>query len=128
NSVISSSLTNNGVTFASYNLTPTTGGAAYPNVLAPPPATAAKPSIQYLAPSLERPEINMAEFTVDRAVGADITVSASYLYSRAPHLPTLVDTNLSPAPSRVEYFVGTESKGSFPFFRGTRPDPNINNA
>jgi hypothetical protein len=128
NSVISSSLTNNGVTFASYNLTPTTGGPAYPNVFATPPATAAKPSIQYLSPSLERPEINMAEFTVDRAVGSDITVSASYLYSRGTHLPTFVDTNLSPATSTVEYFVGTESKGSFPFFRGTRPDPNINNA
>jgi hypothetical protein len=128
NSVISSSLTNNGVTFASYNLTPTTGGPAYPNVFAAPPATAAKPSIQYLSPSLERPEINMAEFTVDRAVGSDITVSASYLYSRGTHLPTFVDTNLSPASSTVEYFVGTESKGTFPFFRGTRPDPNINNA
>jgi hypothetical protein len=128
NSVISSSLTNNGVTFASYNLTPTTGGPAYPSVFATPPATAAKPSIQYLAPSLERPEINMAEFTVDRAVGSDITVSASYLYSRGTHLPTFVDTNLSPASSTVEYFVGTESKGTFPFFRGTRPDPNINNA
>ena len=65
---------------------------------------------------------------LDRAVGSDITVSASYLDSRGTHLPTFVDTNLSPANSTVEYLVGGQSRGTFPFFRGTRPDPNINNA
>src|SRR4029079_17773389 len=70
NSVISSALTNNALTFVSYNLTPTTGGPAYPDVFAaPPPASTARPSIQYLSPSLERPEIQMSEITVDRAVG-----------------------------------------------------------
>jgi hypothetical protein len=129
NSVISSSLTNNGVTFASYNFSPTSLDAPqYPNVLTAPPTTAVKPSIQYLSPTLERPEINMAELTVDRAVGNDITVSASYLYSSGKHLPTFVDTNLSPANSTVEYFVGGTSRGTFPFFRGVRPDANINNA
>ena len=64
----------------------------------------------------------MGELTVDRAVGNDITVSASYLYSRGKHLPTFVDTNLSPANSTVEYFVGGTSRGTFPFFRGARPD------
>lgn len=129
NSVISSSLTNNGVTFASYNFSPNSAGAPqYPSVLAAPPTTAAKPSIQYLAPGLERPEIHMAELTVDRAVGNDITVSASYLSSRGRHLPTFVDTNLSPATSTVEYIVGGTSRGTFPFYRGVRPDANINNA
>ncbi|MEP6917217.1 MAG: TonB-dependent receptor, partial [Acidobacteriota bacterium] len=129
NSVISSALTNNAVTFASYNLTPTTGGPAYPAVFpAPPPASTARPSIQYLSPTLERPEINMAELTVDRAVGNDITVSASYLYSGGSHLPTFRDTNLSQPNSTVEYFVGADSKGRFPFFRGARPDLAINNA
>ena len=70
----------------------------------------------------------MGELTVDRAVGNDITVSASYLYSKGKHLPTFVDTNLSPANSTVEYFVGGTSRGTFPFFRGVRPDANINNA
>jgi hypothetical protein len=128
NSVISSSLTNNAVTFASYNLTPTTGGPTYPNVFTAPPTTAARPSIQFLSPTLERPEINMAELTVDRAVGADVTVSASYLYSRGKHLPTFVDTNLNAPNSTVEYFVGGQSRGTFPFFRGARPDTTINNA
>jgi hypothetical protein len=129
NSVISSSLTNNGVTFASYNFSPTSPGAPqYPNVFATQPPTSARPSIQYLSPDLERPEINMAELTLDRAVGNDITVSASYLYSKGKHLPTFVDTNLPAASSQVEFFVGSQSKGVFPFYRGVRPDANINNA
>jgi hypothetical protein len=39
-----------------------------------------------------------------------------------------VDTNLSPATSTVEYLVGGVSRGVFPFYRGNRPDPAINNA
>lgn len=129
NSVISSALTNNGVTFASYNFSPTSVGAPqYPQVFSTPPATAARPSIQYLSPTLERPEINMAELTVDRAIGTDTTVSASYLYSSGKHLPTFLDTNLSPANSSVEFIVDGQTRGTFPFYRGTRPDPNINNA
>ena len=129
NSVISSALTNNGVTFASYNFTPTSAGAPqYPFVFTSQPATAARPSIQYLSPTLERPQINMAELTVDRAIGPDVMVSASYLYSGGSHLPTFLDTNLSPANSTVEFIVDGQSKGSFPFYRGTRPDANINNA
>jgi len=132
NSVISSALTNNAVTFATYtftNPTTTAGAPQYPSVFAAPPTTAAKPSIQYLSPTLERPEINMAELTVDRAIGTDITVSASYLYSGGKHLPTFLDTNLNPANSAVELIVDGQSRGTFPFYRGTtRPDTNINNA
>ena len=131
NSVISSALTNNGATFATYtftNPTTTAGAPQYPNVFTAPPSNAARPSIQYLSPSLERPQINMAELTVDRAIGTDITVSASYLYSKGSHLPTFVDTNLNPANSQVEFIVDGSSKGVFPFYRGSRPDPNLNNA
>ncbi len=129
NSVISSALTNNAVTFAGYNLTPTTGGPQYPAVFSAPPAgSSARPSITYLSPTLQRPQIDMAELTIDRAVGADITLSGSYLYSRGRHLPTFVDTNLGPATSTVEYLVGTQSRGVFPFYRGARPDGALNNA
>ena len=129
NSVISSSLTNNAVTFASYNFNPTSPGAPqYPAVFTAPPSVAARPSIQYLSETIERPEINMVELTIDRAIGSNVTVSASYLYSGGKHLPTFVDTNLNPSSSTVEYFVGTTSRGIFPFYRGVRPDLNINNA
>jgi len=70
----------------------------------------------------------MAEVTVDRAIGPNITVSASYLYSGGKHLPTFLDRNLNAPNATVEYFLGTESRGTFPFFRGARPDANIINA
>jgi hypothetical protein len=130
NSVISSALTNNAVTFATYSFGPTSAGAPqYPNVFgAPPSGTGARPSIQYLASDLERPQIYMSELTVDRLVGRDITLSASYLNSLGRHLPTFPDTNL-PAPSAtVEYVLGGVSQGTFPFYRGARPDGSINNA
>jgi hypothetical protein len=130
NSVISSALTNNAVTFATYSFGPTSPGAPqYPNVFsAPPSGTGARPSIQYLAEDLQRPTIYMSEITVDRLVGTDITVSASYLNSLGRHLPTFPDTNLPEPSATVEYFVDGTSRGTFPFYRGARPDTSINNA
>ncbi len=127
NSVLFSALTNNAVTFATYRFTPTTAGAPqYPNVLAAPPTIAGtKPAIQYLSAELQRPEIYMGELTVDRLIGKVVTVSASYLYSKGKHLPTFPDTNLNQPNSQVTYFIGTENKGVFPFFRGLRPDQNV---
>ena len=130
NSAISSALTNNAVTFATYSFTPTSAGAPqYPSVFASAPTgTGARPSIQYLVSDLERPEIYMSEISVDRLIGTDITLSASYLNSLGRHLPTFPDTNLPEPTATVEYFVGDQSRGLFPFYRGARPDGAINNA
>jgi hypothetical protein len=130
NSVMSSALTNNAVTFATYSFTPTSAGAPqYPNTFpVPPSGTGARPSIQYLSPDLQRPTIYMGEASVERLVGWDTTVSGSYLYSKGQNLPTFPDTNLNQPNATVEYFVAGQSRGTFPFFRGTRPDANINNA
>ena len=129
--MISSALTNNGVTFASYNFTPTSAGAPqYPTVFTVA-AQHGRRSRRFSisSPTLERPEINMAELTVDRAVGNDIT--RVRLVSVQPrHAPADLRRH-EPAARRtrtVEYFVGGQSRGTFPFFRGTRPDANINNA
>ena len=91
NSQISNALVNNAVTIATYSFSPTSPGAPeYPNILSGPPTTAGtKPSINFLSPSLERPQIYQAELTVDRAITNDITVSASYLYSKG-HAPAAV--------------------------------------
>ena len=130
NSVMSSALTNNAVTFATYSFTPTSAGAPqYPSTFsAPPSGTGARPSIQYLSPDLQRPTIYMGEASVERFVGWDTTVSGSYLYSKGQNLPTFPDTNLNEPNATVEYFVAGQSRGTFPFFRGLRPDLNINNA
>lgn len=130
NSAVSSALTNNAVTLATYQFTPTSPGAPqYPGTFsAAPSGSGSKPSIQFLSPTLERPTIQMGELSVDRVVGRDITLTASYLYSKGRHLPTFVDANLNSPSATVEYFVAGQSRGTFPFFRGARPDPNINNA
>jgi hypothetical protein len=130
NSAISSALTNNGVTFATYTFTPTTAGAPqYPNTFAAPPTGSGnRPSIQYLSPDLERPTIYMGEVTVERFLGWDTTISGSYLYSKGKHLPTFVDENLPQPTNTVELIVDGTSRGTFPFFRGTRPDANVSNA
>jgi carboxypeptidase family protein/TonB-dependent receptor-like protein len=130
NSVLFNALTNNAVTIATYSLNPSSAGApTYPNVLAAPPAAAgSKPGIQYLASDLERPEINMVDLTFERQIAKETTVSASYLYSGGSKLPTFIDTNLPAASAQVTYFVNGENKGSFPFYRGSRPDANIGSA
>jgi hypothetical protein len=130
NSILFTALTQNAVTFASYVFTPTAPGAPqYPNVFAAPPSgSGTRPTIQYLSPGLQRPEIYSGELTIDRTMPYETTISASYLYSRGKHLPTFTDTNL-PAPSaQVAYFVAGENRGTFPFYRGTRPDANIGGA
>jgi hypothetical protein len=130
NSYIFSALTNNAVTFATYNFGPATAGAPlYPNVLAAPPTgPGVRPAISVLAPDLERPEIYMGDFTIERALGRNVVVSASYLYSRGKKLPVFIDTNLAPASSQVTYLVDGQNMGTFPFYRGARPDANIGRA
>jgi outer membrane receptor protein involved in Fe transport len=111
------------------NSATSTAAPQYPNTFATPPsATGARPSIQYLSPDLQRPTIYMGELSLEHFIGWDTTVSGSYLYSSGKNLPTFPDTNLNQPNATVEYFVGGASRGTFPFFRGTRPDANINNA
>jgi Carboxypeptidase regulatory-like domain/TonB dependent receptor len=130
NSAISSALTNNAVIIATYSFNPTNAGAPqYPNVFAAPPSgSGTPPSIQFLVSDLQRPLIYMTELTVDRLIGRDITVSASYLNSLGRNLPTFPDINLPEPTATVEYFFAGQSKGTFPFYRGTRPNTSIGNA
>lgn len=130
NSFLFSALTNNAVTFATYTFNATSPGApTYPNVLDAPPATAgARPNIQYLSPDLERPTIYMSDIGVERQLAADLTLSASYLFSRGTKLPTFIDRNL-PAPSaEAVYVLGGQQVGTTPFYRGSRPDANVGSA
>jgi hypothetical protein len=130
NSVLFSALTNNAVTFATYSFNPSAPGApVYPNVLEAPPTTAGStPSIQYLSPDLERPTIQMADVGIERQIASDISVSASYLFSRGTKLPTFIDRNL-PAPSaEAVYVLNGQELGSTPFYRGARPDSRIGSA
>ena len=127
NSYIFSALTNNAVTFATYNFTPASAGAPiYPGVLAAPPTgPGAVPAISVLSPDMEQPEIWMGDFTLERSLGREFVVSASYLYSKGKKLPIFVDTNLPAPNAQVNYVVDGQSMGTFPFYRGARPDNRI---
>ena len=124
NSAVSNALTNNGIASASYFFTPTTPGApAYPNVLTAPPTIAGSvPDVQHFASDLKRPMIQSADITLDRRVRGDVTVSASYLFSRGSRLPLFRDVNFNPATSTVTYVLDGQAKGTFPLYRGARPD------
>ena len=131
--MISSALTNNAVTFATYSFTPTSAGAPqYPNVVR---GAADRRGHRCRRFSTSRPtssgrEIEMARsHPRARCSAGTSTVSASYLYSRGSHLPTFVDTNL-PQPNRDGRVRRrtAQSRGTFPFFRGARPDTRISNA
>ena len=130
NSFLFSALTNNAVTFATYTFNPTSAGApTYPDVLAAPPTTAgARPNIQYLSPDLERPGIHMGDVGVERQIARDMTLAASYLFSRGTKLPTFIDRNLPGSSAEAVYVLGGQQLGTTPFYRGNRPDANIGSA
>jgi hypothetical protein len=127
NSVLFTALTNNAVTTATYVFTPSTAGApTYPNVLSAPPTTpGSRPSISTLSPELERPEIYMGDLTLERSLGQNIVVSASYLYSRGKKLPLFIDTNLPAASAEVTYLLSGQNLGTYPLYRGARPNTTI---
>jgi Carboxypeptidase regulatory-like domain len=128
NSAIANALTNNAVNQATYSLTPSSAGApVYPNVLtAPPTAPGTKPDLNVLSGDLQRPTIQMADLTLERRVAGNTTVSASYLYSRGTNLPIFIDTNVPAPNAQVTYMVEGQNVGTFPFYRGARPDANVN--
>jgi hypothetical protein len=127
NSAVANALINNGVAVANYFFTPATAGApSYPNTLSAPPAIAGtRPDIQYFAPDLKRPMIQSVDATIDRRLFGNTTLSVSYLFSRGSRLPFFRDTNFSPANSQVTYILDSQPVGTFPFYRGARPDANV---
>jgi hypothetical protein len=128
NSAVANAITNNGISQVSYTFTPTSLGApAYPNTFsAVPSGSGSKPNINELPQGLQRPTIQMVDLTLEQRVANDMTVSASYLYSHGSNLPIFRDINFSPANSQVSYVLDGSTVGTFPLYRGARPDPNVN--
>jgi hypothetical protein len=124
NSAVANALLNTGNNIAGYFFTPTTAGApVYPQILSAPPAIAGTPpDVQYFATDLKRPMIQSVDITMDRRVGRDITLSASYLFSYGSRLPAFRDINFNPANSQVRYVLDGQALGTFPLYRGARPN------
>jgi hypothetical protein len=128
NSAVANALTNNGINQATYFFTPTTAGApVYPNVLAgiPGGAVGNKPDLNYFSTDLVRPRVHSVDLAVERHLATGTTVSASYLYSKGMDLPFFRDINFNPANSTVNYVLDGQSMGSYPLYRGARPNPNF---
>jgi hypothetical protein len=128
NSAVANALTNNGVNQATYFFTPTTPGApTYPNVLASIPAGAVgnKPDINYFSSDIVRPRVHSVDLAVERQLGYGVSLSASYLYSKGLDLPYFRDINFNPANSTVTYLLDGQNMGSFPLYRGTRPNTSF---
>ena len=70
--------------------------------------------------------MHSVDVALERHIGAGTTVSASYLYSKGLDLPFFRDINFNPANSTVNYVLDGQSVGSFPLYRGTRPNTNFN--
>ncbi len=139
NSTMSNLITNNGVRFVSYFLTPTSPGAPlFPNVLsAPPSGSGSRPDIVFADPRFVNPISYQAEFSIEREIAHNTTISAIYMLNRGQRMPVFLDTNL-PLPTTKTYTVcGTAQVGSSttcgsplgtyttPFFSGARPNPNF---
>jgi outer membrane receptor protein involved in Fe transport len=51
------------------------------------------------------PLVHEGELTIERQLPGDLSLSASYVFSRALHLPVFVDANLAPATSTESYAI-----------------------
>ncbi len=150
NSVFYTVRVENGVFQQTFNCGPTTTCApTFPNLIftppGPPPAApfsgAAAPQvvntnpplsaqvIRGITPDFVNPLVHMGELVVEREVGWNSSISASYLFSRGLRLPIFVDANLAPPTGTRTYDVidasasgTTLSTVTVPFYTSRAPN------
>jgi hypothetical protein len=107
-----------------------TNGPVFPNKFAAAPTgvSAPRPDIFFFENDLQSPLIHQADLVVEREITPNLSVSASYLFSRGRNLPFFFDRNLNP-PNRLQEFTVLNSSGgvaeriTIPVFSGSRPNP-----
>jgi len=101
----------------------------FPNILATAPAGTA--AVNYYRNGFQNPMIHQGDIVIEREVGHNTMVSASYLFSFGSHLTTFVDTNLNPptGTGRINVVDGPFAGVNwvFPYFTGTRPNTAFGN-
>ena len=80
-------------------------GFGYPcaYVSAPPSAVAATTSATEFAHNFRLPAVQRASFTLERAAGRHLFLSAAYAMATATQLPVSVDRNIAPATSSIRF-------------------------
>ena len=75
--------------------------------------------------------IHQGDVVIEREIGRNTMISASYLFSFGSHLTTFVDTNLNPptGTGRINIVDGPFAGQNwvFPYFTGTRPNTAFGN-
>jgi hypothetical protein len=132
NGTIFNALTQTGLTDPTLNqislsLTPTSLGApAYPNILTALPAGAkGSVSVFRLDSNFKRPRIQEVNAGVERQLMPNLTLSASFIYTKGDRLPITLDENL-PAPQFTRTYIFPDgSTVSVPFSAGPLANPNL---
>ena len=118
------------------------GGPYFPEVIATQPTSgAAKPSAMYLNPNYKNPQIDEVDLNVERDIGWNTMVSASYIGAFGHFLPQYTDDNICSSTSatttdcaagikNITYFVGKGGPYGSPTYTTTlfnhRPNGNYN--
>jgi hypothetical protein len=111
------------------------GGPYFPEILATEPTSlTAKPAIEYFNPHYKNPQIDEVDFSIERNVGWNTVLSASYMGSFGHFLPQYTDDNILPgtnavgAGSTITYKVAAGGPLKSPTYTTTfyayRPNPN----
>jgi hypothetical protein len=130
NSTIYNALVNTGSPAGQFqvSVSPTASTAPiFPNVLTAAPAGTG--AIQFFSPDFKSPLIHQADFSFQREIMRNTTVSASYLLSLGRRLPTFIDRNLY-APTLTQTFsvAGGPYDGqsvTIPVFSAARPNTSF---
>lgn len=101
-------------------------GALTPQVVNTNPNAASSLS-RGLAPDFVNPLVHEGEFAIERQLPGNLSLSATYLFSRGLRLPRFIDLNLAPATSTKTYDVtdpagATKQQTTVPFYTA-RLDP-----
>lgn len=136
NSTIANALTNTAVPGAQFQVSLSSGVAAqlaqaprFPNVL--PNQVGVPSQVQFFSRNFQAPLIHEADVVVERQLGRNTAISASYLLSYGRNLPFFVDTNIGQTTQLINYnVVGGPFAGqmvSIPTFTGVTPAPTAAN-
>jgi hypothetical protein len=94
------------------------GAPRYPNGLSAPPATGTPPFVTRLDTGFRRPRVQETNVGVERQVGANTSVSVSYVHSYGDRLPITYDTNLPPPNVTRTYVLPDGTTFAVPFTAG----------
>jgi hypothetical protein len=111
--------TGNGVNTTTFNLAATSttqfaAGPVFPNILSAVPsgASVSAASIQFTDPNWKTPYSEQATFALERQVTHDVSLTASYIWSRGVQLYGERDLNLPPLSSTTENYAIDNASGT----------------